>query len=279
MASVNTRHVPLTADDRTVAVEHSTLSWRAIFAGTLISLLTYFTLLSLGLAIGSSALQGVLQGGEGGSALGWGTGLWFIASVLVSLFVGAYAASRVSGLVTTRIGRVQGAVITALFFGFMLSQVGSLIGLAGKGVGSVVGAVSDNAGDIADNPQVQATVDDALGDLNLRSDPRTVAQGVGSRLLRGDSQGAKTYLAREAGISPADADQRINSASQKVQAYATQAAGKAAQGAKIAGWSLFGALVLGTLVSMFGGGLGAGVNLRAPLSRSDSRSIREQRAA
>lgn len=261
--------------------QRPTLSWRSILAGTLIALLTYFTLLSLGVAIGSSALQDVLSGQDSANALGWGSGIWFIASVLISLFVGSYTASRVSGMIPIRVGRIQGAVISALFFGFMLTQIGSALGLAGRGVGQLTGAAIGSAAQLAQNPQVQASMDEALGDLNLRSDPKTVAQGIASRLLQGDSQGARRYLAQEAGISQVEADRRINDVTQRIQAFATETAGKAAKAGQIAGWSIFGALVLGTLLAMLGGGMGARANFKSPLTgaEEESETLRGRRAA
>ncbi len=261
------------------AVEDSSVSWRAIFAGMFIALLTYLSLISLGVAVGSSALEEVIRGQDTAGGLGWGSGIWFVVSALASLFVGSYCASRVSGPITTRIGRIQGGVITALFFAIMLSQIGSTLGFLGRGLGSIVGAVGGAAGDLSQNPQVQDTIDQAIGDLNLRASPEVVAQGVAVRLLRGNGESAKNYLARQAGISPAEADQRLTQIRQNMDKVLTDVGSTAAKVASIAGWSLFGALVLGSLFSMLGGGLGAQMNLRAPLSHMDEEAIHDQKAA
>lgn len=261
------------------AVSNSTVKWRAIFAGLFVSLMTYLILMSAGLALGGLNLVGVIQGRDSAQALGIGAGIWMVAAIMISLFTGAFAASRVSGLITNRIGRTQGVVIAALFFGVMLSQLGSAIGTLGRGVGDTIGAVGSAAGDLSKNPQVQDLVDDVIGDLNLRSSPEVVVSGVTRRLVRGDTQSAVNYLSREANITPEEANARLQHLQGDIKATATDVGTTAAHAIKVGGLTLFGALVLGMLSSLLGGGLGAGANLRKPLSRADQVALRDLRAA
>jgi len=265
--------------EATHALERSSISWRAIFAGVFISLLVYFILTFLGLAIGGSTLQGLIEGRESVAGLGIGTGIWIVLSCLISLFVGAYYAGRVSGLITIKIGRVQGLVISALFFGFLFSQLGAAVGSIGQGAGSMLKGIGSAAGDVSKNPQVQETVNKALGDLNLKSPPDEVAQGLTVRLLRGDTTGARNYLARQAGISQAEAQRRIDGFQQDFQNAARQAGSTAAKAVSIAGWTLFGTTLLGTLFAMLGGGIGTAANLKRPLSRTDEKRGVESKAA
>jgi hypothetical protein len=79
----------------------------------------------------------------------------------------------------------MGLVIAAGFFLFFLfSQIGSGIDLLSKGIGGVVSSAGGAAGDLASNSTVQAAVKDSLGDLSLRSDSKTVIQGLITRILR-----------------------------------------------------------------------------------------------
>ncbi len=261
------------------AVENATISWRAIFAGTAVALLTYMILMSLGLAVGGHSLQGIVQNQNSASGLGIGSGIWLAVSTLVSLFVGSYTASRVSGLIPMKVGRTQGLVVTALFFGLMFSQIGSALGTLGKGVGTAVGALGSGVSDLSKNSQVQDIVGRSVEGLNLKSSPEVVVQGVASRLLQGNQQGAINYLSLQAGISPTEAQARIDGFRQDFDQTMTQAGVTAAKVAKIAGWSIFGALVLGSLASLIGGGLGAGANLARPLDRSDHKALGKSRAA
>jgi len=256
-----------------------TISWKAIFAGFFVSLLTYFALMALGIALGSSSLESAAQSG-GGSARGFGigAGIWMIISIFIPIFVGSFAASRVGGSVPIRIGRVQGLVVTALFFAFTLSQVGSAIGVLGSGIGSAVGSLGGATSDISSNQQVQDLMDQAFKNLDLRSPPEQVAQGVATRLVQGDAEGAKNYLASQAGITPQEADARIQELKPKVEAALRDAGATAARVAKTVGWALFVAIVLGSIAGSIGGSLGAAVNLSKPVSRADERAEKRRAA-
>jgi hypothetical protein len=252
---------------------HTTVRWGAIFAGALIALLVYATLISLGMAFGGDSLQSVVTGEASAKSLGIGAAIWLVASVLLSLLAGGFVSGRVAGQVATRVGRIQGMVVSGLFFALMFSQAGAMIGSIGNGIGSVAGTVGNAAGTVAQTDEAQALIDDAIGDLNLKSPPETVAKGVASRLIRGNDDAALTYLARQAGITRAEAQARIETVKARFDQVVTQAGDSAARAVEIAGWTLFGALFLGTLFAMVGGGVGAQMNLRAPLSRADERAI------
>ncbi|MFL5815800.1 MAG: hypothetical protein ACJ763_19685 [Bdellovibrionia bacterium] len=261
------------------AIERSSISWRAIFAGFFISFLVYMILTSLGLAIGGASLKGVVQGQGGGAGLSIGSGVWLVVTALISLFVGSYLAGRVSGLVTSRIGGVQGMVVAALFFAFMISQVGALVGSVGSGLGNVIGSAGTAASNASSNPQVQAVIQERLGDLNLKSPPDQVAQGLATRLVRGDAIGARNYLASQAGISRAEADRRINQFKTDFQNKMQDVGTAAAKAVSIAGWTLFGVFALGTGFSVLGGSVGAKRNLSVPVSDADRRRMTGTRAA
>lgn len=248
---------------------HALISWRSIVAGLLIAMFTMIGLIGLGLAFGGIGMD------EDTSAKSAGifTGVWFIASTLVSLFVGSYFAARVSKFRTGRIGSAQGLVIAALFLGFFLYQTVSAIGSLGAGAGSLIGKtgglIADGAQKASQNPTITNTInnlsEDALGDLNLRSEPQVVAQGLGSRLINGDTEGAKNYLARQAGITPTEADARIAQMKIQVDKYVGDAKEATATGLRSAGWSLFLLVALGALSSVLGGALGSVANFRRPL--------------
>lgn len=250
---------------------HALISFRAIVSGLLIAMFTFIGLIGLGLAFGGMGLD---QDTTAQSA-GIFTGVWFIVSVLLSLFVGSYFAARISKFRTGRVGSLQGIVIASLFIGFFMYQTFSAIGSAGSALGSLVGKsgsmVAQGAQQAANNPAITNTVtnlaEDAIGDLNLRSEPQVVAQGVGTRLLRGDTESAKNYLARQAGITPTEADARIAQMKGQVDQYVAQ--GKEAAGTAIrnAGWTLFLLVALGSLAAIAGGALGSVANFRKPLVR------------
>lgn len=248
---------------------HALISYRAIVAGLLISMLAMIGFIGLGLGLGGMGLD------EDTSARSVGifSGVWFVVSVLVSLFTGAYFASRVSKFRTARVGSVQGLVIAALFLGFFFYQIISALGTAGSAVGSLVGksggAIAQGTRMASQHPSVTTTInnlaEDALGELNLRSSPQRVAEGVGARLIRGDTEGAKNYLALEAGITPTEADTRIAQMKAKVDQYLADVKEGTGVALRSAGWSLFLMVFLGAFAAILGGALGSKANFRKPL--------------
>ncbi len=269
-SKTSSRTHPLESD---VAHMHALVSWRAVVAGLLISFLTMAILLSLGMAMGGVGLS------DGTSAQNAGifTGVWFLVSALISLFAGSYFAARISTFHTNRIGSAQGLVIAALFFGLFLWQSFAAIGWAGRMTGNAIGgaasAVSGVANQAADNPTVNKIVQSQLGDLNLRSEPQTVLNGIATRMLSGDTEGAKNYLAAQAGISPTEADRRITELRTQVEQATVQARETAAGALQATGWTLFATLFLGTAAAIGGGALGSLANLRKPLTREQLDSV------
>lgn len=248
---------------------HPLVSWRSILGGLFITFLSLAMLLSLGMAFGGI---GLVDGADAQNA-GVFTGIWFLVSAIISLFVGSYFAARVSKFHTGRIGSAQGAIIAALFFGIFLYQSISAIGWAGAKAGDLMGAAGAGASQVAGSPVVNDLIDDAVGDLNLRSEPQVVINGVASRLIRGDTEAAKNYLARQANLTPAEADARIAQLRTQVDTAMTQARETTANAMQGVGWSLFAALLLGTVAALSGGALGSATNYRRPLTREQMESV------
>lgn len=254
--------------DFDIAKFHPLVSWRSVLAGFLVSMFFLAILLSLGMAFGGIGLSD----GTTAQRAGIFTGVWFVISTLISLFAGSYFAARISKFHTGRIGSAQGLVIAALFFGVLLFQTMAAIGWAGRTAGVALGgtaaAVSAGAGAAAnsDNPAVNTIVQSAVSDLDLKSDPQAVIAGVGSRMVRGDVDGAKNYLASQAGITPAEADRRLSALRAQVDQAVVQAREATAKGLQATGWTLFITMVIGALAAVFGGATGSIANVRRPIA-------------
>lgn len=275
------RHIdtntPLESD---FAHMHPLVSWRSVVAGLLVAFLAEAILLSLGMAFGGTTIGNASTSAQ---QAGLFTGIWFLVSSLASLFAGSYFAARISKFHTNRIGSAQGLVIASLFFGFFLWQTVSAIGWAGRAAGSAVSntasAMSSGLQQATDNPAINDIVENAMGDLRLKSPPQVVVSGVANRLLRGDQEGAKNFLARQAGLSSQQADQKIAQIRGQVDTALTQAREAAAQALKATGWSLFTTLVLGAAAAIGGGALGSRANLRKPLTREQVEAVSDLRTA
>ncbi len=255
----------------------STISWGGIFSGAFVAVLTYLGLTALGVAIGGAGLQHVISQESGAGGLSIGAGIWLIVSGIIALFVGGYVAARASGVIPTRSGGMEGLVVAAFFFVLFITGLGAGVGALGSAAGSMVSALGSGAGSVAQSPAVQSAVSQGLGDLQLRSSPGQVAGNLGSMLLRGDTDGATSYIARQAGISRLEAKQRIDQMRSQVVGAAKDAGITAAKATQAAGWSLFIMIVLGSTAALFGGALAARRNIRRPVSEKDRRIALESR--
>ncbi len=246
------------------------ISWRAIFAGAFVAILVDMLLATLGMAVGGIGLEHVAQQG-GAQGLSIGAAIWFIASNIIALAVGSYVGARASGLVPSRVGGIEGLVVSALLFVAMFAGIGSGLGALGRGAGAMLGVAGRGVTSLAQSEQVQNVAQGALGQLNLRSDPSQVAQGVASRLLSGDEQGATNYLAAQAGIRPSEARARLDQMKADLTSTAKDVGRSIARGTQWAGWTLFLTILLGSAAALFGGAMGARRNFRQPMSERDRR--------
>ncbi|MES3038406.1 MAG: hypothetical protein V4736_10915 [Bdellovibrionota bacterium] len=253
--------------ENTVAF-HPAMSWRSILAGVLVALFSFVTLMALGVAIGGVSLT------DGASLQNAGifSGVWVILSSIISLFIAGYFVARVSNFGAFRIGMGQGAVVAALFFGVMMWQAMGMVGWIAKSTGSVLGSVAQVGAPAAadaianSNLNVGNLIEDNLDGVQFKGDSKTVISGVASRLVQGETESAKNYLARNSSLTRAEVDTRIDQAQAQIGAVADKARVTAANALKVSGWSMFAMLILGLAAAVGGGYLGAVSNVRDPLT-------------
>jgi len=251
-----------TAFDRNIVDSHPIMSWRATIAGLLVSFLVFGILLSLGVAMGGVSLM------DGASLRNSGImgAIWMLLSIFISLFVGSYLSGRISAFATSWAGIAQGAVLCSLFIGLVLWQFVGLATSMTRSASSLVGSAVQ-----AGAPAVQGAasqmnlgfneiVEDNLGDVQLKGEPSVIASGVASRLIRGNPESAKNYLARNSNLTRAQVDQRIEGVQAQITEAGDKAQAAAAGALKVTGWSLFLTTLVGLFVSIAGGIAG----IRAP---------------
>lgn len=245
------------------------ICWKSTFAGLALSLVVFSGLLALSLAFGGIGLS------DGTSAKAAGT--FAVGSVILAVIfaalAGGYLTSRLGRTEVDILGTTQGLVVGAVFLLVVMFQVTSMVGTIGKVAGQTLGATALAVGSAAtaagENQAVQDIIQDNLGDLKLKSDPATVAKGIASRLLRGDEQSAKNYLAYEAGVPVSAVNQRVDTAKAKIDEAAVKVREATATAMKATGWSLFVVLVLGMIFSGLGGLLAAKCNEKYTLDTHD----------
>jgi hypothetical protein len=244
------------------------VSWSSLIAGLLMTLLTFSGAVALGVAFGGIGLS------DGASAQNAGifTGVWFILSAVIALFVGGYVCVRLGKFRNDIVGIAHGLVIASLFILLVLNQTATAVGwltrVAGDAASGTATMIGSGMSAASQNTAVRDMVEDAVGDLNLKSDPEVVVTGVTSRLLRGDNEGAKRFLARQSGLTPEEVDARIVALRTQVDQTVIRARDATATAMKTTGWSLFLLIVLGAISGALGGVLATQVNGRKPLART-----------
>lgn len=98
------------------------VSWRAIIAGTVVALATQILLTTLGLAVGITTVDAA----SGASALrgaGIGVGIWYLISILISVFAGGFVAGVSARETTKTLGAIEGLLVWGLALLTMLFVV------------------------------------------------------------------------------------------------------------------------------------------------------------
>ncbi|MBX2993316.1 MAG: hypothetical protein KF681_00780 [Bdellovibrionaceae bacterium] len=243
--------------------------WRSAFAGLAIALVTFIGALALAIAFGGIGLSD-------GSTLknaGIFAGVSVAVATVIAAFAGSYFSVRVASIRVDVLGSMQGLLVGGVFMIFVVFQVFSMVGTLGQAASQTLGATASMLGTGAaaamQNPVAQEfvedslVVEDSLGGLNLKSDASVVATGTASRLLRGDTEAAKLYLANQAGLTPEQADQRIATLNARIDEAKLEARDAAATTLKTTGWGLFLVVALGMIASSLGGLLASVLNVRA----------------
>jgi hypothetical protein len=251
------------------------IHWSAVIAGIFIASIAYMILGSLGVAVGATQLQHSFSLGDSTlKGTSEGLGAFLFTSILIALFIGAYASGRVSGFVATRVGYIQGAVISAAFFAIMLLQAGAAAGFIGAGLGGLKDVISASAQSLGSNAHLTETIEDSLSGIQLKSDAKTVASGLVSRLMNEDSKSAVIYIADQTGLSREEALAKYQTINQSVRDLANRIGQKTSEVARNIAWFSSALMFFGTLFAMFGGALGAQFSMRKPVDNLDRSALR-----
>jgi hypothetical protein len=226
-------------------------------------------LATLGAGIVGFATEAVIENESSGNGIGISAGLWMGISAAISLFLGSYFAVRISKNVTYKVGAAHGFVVASAFFIILTVLAGNAIGALSSGIGRLASGLGAGAASISSNTRVQDTVNQAIGNGNLKSDPKVVAEGIAVRLLKGDVESAKSYYAYQAGITKAEASAKINQMQAEFEATAREVGETAARAVAQTGVSLFIMFVIGLVSALFGGRLAAHENVERPLTEND----------
>ncbi|NKJ47440.1 hypothetical protein CIC12_11940 [Burkholderia sp. SG-MS1] len=198
------------------------VSWGAVIAGVILSLVVYLVMSVLGTAIGTSLLAPMSRP-DPLRGFGFGSGAWMIITTVVAVFVGSYFSGRCAPVLGWLHGLLSWAVMILLVVYGMTAFISGAVSAAGSvaATGAQVGAATANGA----NEQTRSATGNLLG---------SAQQQV---------QGALASAAAEASSPQAGQDER-------------QAAEAASKFVARASWFSFAALVVGAIISIVSGGAG-----------------------
>jgi hypothetical protein len=273
------------AIDATVEPSVAGVSWAAVLAGAIASCALTLVLLAFGAGLGFSVVSPWANSGVSVTSFEIGTGLYFIVMAMISSAIGGYLAGRLRNRWTG----VQSAEVhfrdTA--HGFLAWALASVLGaiLLASPASSLLGGATSGAMQVASSSQAAGPMDGYVDTLLRPNNPTADSTGNSSdtrreltRLFTADfrngaepSAADRSYIAKviaaRTGLSPADADKRVNDVITQVKADLDKAR-KAAE--HLAIWltlSLFIGAFSAALAATEGGGLRDGTWGKRALSR------------
>jgi hypothetical protein len=155
------------------------LSWPGVWGGVFIGIGVGFLLSALGVAVGISAVDptDIEQ-----KSLGLGASLWAIVSLLIALYVGGLASTRISAVLDRTVGAVQGALVWVLSVLVMTWLATAGIGLVASGAFKLLGGATQAVGTLVtgNGPDLSSgSVDQIVGRLKDPQTARTLAAATG----------------------------------------------------------------------------------------------------
>jgi hypothetical protein len=128
------------------------ISWGAVIAGVVISIVVHIALSMLGLAIGAATVNPISES-EPLAGLGSGAVMWMAGSALLAMFAGGWTAGRLAGIPHHLDGAMHGLVtwgVTMILTLLLItSGVSSAINTATTAIGQGLNLAAQGAADVA----------------------------------------------------------------------------------------------------------------------------------
>jgi Protein of unknown function (DUF2795) len=258
----------------------SRISWGAVLAGAAVAAATSLLLGLLGAAFGAGSIGDLHGDGD----VARGAGFWTIINLILSMALGGYIASRLSGTHSHLDGELHGITMWAVailisllafarLFGGLVEHVGVNVGpVVGAGGPAVMAATSDSGAiPLAVQQRFEQTLG-AGGDLTTMSREQIAGEIrwlIGEDLARtgtfpeGDRTRLIALVAAQYGITKEEAGQRVAGLENVAKARLARIeereralAEDVAQDATSASRALFTALTFGLLGALLGAWLG-----------------------
>jgi len=271
-------------DVRTVLLNK--VSWGAVLAGVVVSLVAHLILNMIGIGVGASTVDVAAADNPAASTFSMGAAIWWTVSGIIAAFVGGYTAGRLSGKPKNTTAGWHGlttwALTTLLIFWLLSSAVGGILGGIYNTVSGAIGSVGSAAGTAAQSAAPSlANVTDPFSQIeqSVRSstggnDPQALRDSAVAAVraaVTGDQaqaqdarERAAQAISRAQGIPVEDArnqvqqyEQQYRQTVEQAKQQATQAADATARTVATGALAAAIALLLGAVGGWFGGRAGA----------------------
>jgi hypothetical protein len=256
------------------------LSWSAIIFGSLLALALSIMLHILGLGVTATVTDPNSSASENMVTVGGVSGVWFLVSTAISLFIGGFVASTISRTFSDGRAAIYGLGVWALCtLATMAVVVPAIVrgasttlnvaGAVAERTASALGAAGSTATQAAQNVpgglvnQVQQVLLGSTGQVD-QSAARDIGRLLSMRLLQGNWTPDQrdqliSSVARAANISPDDARRRVDEAQNTLNAAVEQAQEtlrRAAEATRAtiaaASYWAFAAILIGAIAALFG---------------------------
>lgn len=259
----------------------SRTSLRSIVVGTLVAISVGLMLHLLGAAIGLSAVDAVDRDTPSSTTFALMAGGWSLLTSVLSLGIGGYVAARLSGNTDRLDSALQGlgvwgcaVIVSAALAGMVAAgsarmatnAAGSILGGAMRGVGAAAGAAAPQIDPAAIAQRVRATLSAPTDVARMTTEQRAAEmatiiarRAADGSFAPGQRERLSALTAAEAGVTPAEADQRIaayeqqaREAAQRAEQRAREVADAAATAAAISAFWVFATLLIGGAAAVMG---------------------------
>src|SRR6185295_13988542 len=171
-------HTVLHRSANLIDVQGMSVSWGGVWGGVLIGMGLLMLLTALGLALGVSAVDP----NSDTQSLGTPAAIWAAISLLLALYIGGMASTRIGAIFDKTTGMFEGTLVWVLSLLLIVYLAGSGIGLVAGGAFKLVGGASQTLGSMitGETPDLShGTVDEVSQRLRDPQSSHLLASATG----------------------------------------------------------------------------------------------------
>ncbi|MFN7140635.1 MAG: hypothetical protein ACK4UN_14965, partial [Limisphaerales bacterium] len=156
------------------------ISWSAVFAGVVVTIMVALLLNLLGVGIGMHTINPTTQA-DPMAGLGIGAAIWWVVSSLIALYAGGCVAGRLAGVTRTYDATIHGVLVwglvTLLTFYLLTTAIGALIGGTANMLGRGLAGAGQQQPMMAQTTQEHGGLGQAMAMAQIRAEANILVMG------------------------------------------------------------------------------------------------------